>query len=223
MDTRGMGLMVKSAESLKDRLSRARDFKKGTIVQRGPKGDKGDSGKDGNPGKDGISLAGSKGDSGPRGADGLDGRDGIRGPKGDKGEKGDKGNRGEPGPPGIDGLNGIDGAKVIQKFFSNVSGYNPLPDSIKGADGGITSDYTVLTTDHTIKCTGNNSFTVTLPGAPPKAKEFNVKISGSGNITITAADGKLIDGAVCIIVRPGIPGKRPNIHLKYDGTEYIVI
>lgn len=55
-----------------------------------------------------------------------------------------------------------------------------------------TSNYTIVSTDYMVDCTG--TFNITLPAASSvSGKEFVIKNSGSGSITILTSDSNLID------------------------------
>jgi len=78
--------------------------------------------------------------------------------------------------------------------------------------------YTILTTDNIIECT-TNSFTVTLPTAAGiQGKQFIIKNSGPGIITIETDDSETIDTQSTQSI-----GSFSSISLISNGTNWIII
>ena len=115
-----------------------------------------------------------------------------------------------------EGRPGEDGESTKKVIISG--GLNFVPDKIKI----VSASYSVLTSDHTVECTGTTAFTLTMPGSSiTKGKEFNLKNKTNKPITVNATLG--IDGDTSIDIIPGVTGSFPNMHLKYDGTGFIIV
>jgi len=80
-----------------------------------------------------------------------------------------------------------------------------------------TGDYTVLTTDRTIDCTG--TITITLPTAVGNDGQcFVVKNSGSGSVTVDADGTETIDGALSHVIANPVALK-----VQSNGANWIII
>lgn len=82
------------------------------------------------------------------------------------------------------------------------------------------NNYLVLISDGTIDCIAN-TFTVTLPtlSVEDTAKEFVIKNSGTGIITINTQGGELIDGTNTIVLNT----QYDKIRVQFTGSKYIII
>lgn len=89
---------------------------------------------------------------------------------------------------------------------------------------GVTEAYTILTTDGTIKCTGANSFTVTLPTAVGVSGQvYSIKVAGTGAITIDADGIEKIDDVESITIEAGTAGAYPSVTLQSDNVGWMII
>lgn len=86
-----------------------------------------------------------------------------------------------------------------------------------------TATYTASATDKTINCT-SNSFTVNLPTAVGiTGREYLVKNTGSGVITVEAFGSQTIDGGLTHILRnDGDPTRRNGIAVLSTGAGWII-
>ena len=172
----------------------------------GKEGKKGDTGPQGEAGKDGVD--GKDGDQGVPGLDGKDGVDGKDGKPGAKGPKGEKGATGLQGPAGKDGIDGKDGEPVtpemlqivttpiiVQNVQKAVSSKTITVDDVQSlyTYKEVTANYEVESNDNLVACVG--TFTVTLPTAVGFKREYVIKNTGDGVITIMLTGNQTIDGA----------------------------
>ena len=82
-----------------------------------------------------------------------------------------------------------------------------------------TATYTATITDHFINCTAN-TFTVTLPTAVGiTGRQYVVKNSGAGVITVDGDAAETIDGATTV----SLPTQYESITLASDGTNWIIL
>ena len=158
-----------------------------------------------------------KGDTGERGEIGPAGEPGPVGRRGDRGQTGEQGPKGDKGAAGIDGMNGKDGKSVSRGAGGGYSF------QAKPAIKVITDDYTLKTTDGTIKCTGSNSFTVSLFAAGLSVRnDYHIKVAGTGDITIKPLDDQTIDDASEVTVLAGQVGNYPSVHIEPDGGGWMI-
>jgi hypothetical protein len=88
----------------------------------------------------------------------------------------------------------------------------------------ITNDYTILTTDDTIKATGNNKITATLPTASGvTGKQYKIKHENTKVLDIEPQTGEFIEGVACISVGAGNLGAYPNVDVESDGTGWMIV
>lgn len=89
----------------------------------------------------------------------------------------------------------------------------------------ITADYSVLNSDDTIKCVNTTAITVTLLESPSEEyDEWNIKVAGTAQVTLVVSGGiKTIDDVTSIIIPPKPAGQYTNLHVKHDGTNYMVL
>lgn len=83
--------------------------------------------------------------------------------------------------------------------------------------------YTASDTDKTINCTAN-SFTVSLPTAVGiTGREYLIKNTGAGVITVDADGSETIDGALTFILRnDGDPAKKNGVAVLSTGVGWII-
>ncbi len=113
---------------------------------------------------------------------------------------------------------GLDQFDVGMVAFHNIN----IPDSDRLVSKS--ADYTILKTDGTIKTTGSISFTLTLPTAVGvQGKEYNIKHTGTGTITLDADGTELIDDVANIKIRKGRAGAYPNLKVKSDNIGWMII
>lgn len=86
-----------------------------------------------------------------------------------------------------------------------------------------TSNYTASDTDKTINCTAN-SFTITLPTAVGiTGREYLIKNTGAGIITLDAAGSETIDGVLTLTLRNDGDEKHTNgVAVLSTGANWIV-
>lgn len=82
-----------------------------------------------------------------------------------------------------------------------------------------TSTYTITATDHTVNCT-SGTFTVNLPtSASITGREYVIKNSGAGVITIDGSGSETIDGATTYTLNV----QYQSVKIQSNGTNWIVI
>lgn len=161
------------------------------------------------------SPPGPPGPSGPPGPPGPPGPSGNTGPQGAQGEPGPQGEPGTQGPAGPPGPQGAQG-----------------PAGPAGPSGGanftaivVNEDYQALNpTDNYIGVNSKGPVTITLPIKPETGYTIIVKAEmgpplGNRKITVTTADGSLIDG----ITNYTIKTHYESVWLLYRGDAWHVI
>jgi hypothetical protein len=88
----------------------------------------------------------------------------------------------------------------------------------------VDDDYTVLSTDDTVKCVGQKSFTITLPSAVGiSGKRFNIKHVGEATLTINTTLNQEIDGIESLSLLAGSAGAYPNLLVQSDNTGWLIL
>lgn len=161
----------------------------------GPAGETGAQGEEGPPGTQGE--AGPQGETGPAGPQGAAGPQGTIGPQGTTGPQGETGPAGPAGPTGT---------------------VNPLETVL------VDSDYCAVAKDDYIGVVSNAPVKITLPKNPEDGNWVIVKVEmpapiGIKKVTITTADGSLIDG----VTNKTLQQPYECVQLLYRGSEWHVI
>jgi len=84
----------------------------------------------------------------------------------------------------------------------------------------VENTYSVLKTDYTIDCTGNGTFTVTLPTAANIAgRIYVIKNSGSGVITVATTSSQTIDGSTT----NSLSTQYSRVTVQSNGANWIIL
>jgi len=123
------------------------------------------------------------------------------------------------------------GSAYVYSDGSDVSMYVATGQAVKvDSDGTLTSNFgrvkgyssvnatlTLNETYHVVNCTAN-TFTINLPTATDVGREYIIKNSGSGTITIDPDGAETIDGAASISL-----GQFDSVTIISTGTNWIII
>lgn len=83
----------------------------------------------------------------------------------------------------------------------------------------VSTTYTLTTADYLIECTGSSSFTITLLSAVGvQGREYQIKQSGTGTITVDAAGSETIDGSTTKLLV-----QYDAMKIMSNGTNWIIV
>lgn len=98
------------------------------------------------------------------------------------------------------------------------------PSTSFSAVTSVSTEYTVTTSVDTIRCSGSNSFDVTLPTAVGfSGRVYRIKNMATKTITLKTTSLQTIDGLTSIGIKEGSIGGYPSITLQSDNVNWIII
>lgn len=114
-------------------------------------------------------------------------------------------------------------ALVVGEALASLPGTAVIAGSVVYKYVEVSATYTASFTDKTINCTAN-TFTVTLPTAVGiTGREYFIKNTGSGTITLAANGSELIDGAATVVLmNDANPTNSNGVAVLSTGAGWIV-